>query len=218
MKELIGSGNGVQWCTTPSGHCRGPDFSDKPKNEGWWQFPKGLSSCGRSGIGSLLSAGLFFHDTGRYALQRAASGLLQRPGPPGGSAGSADGQVVESLNGGVLSQNGWWYWHCLIANFDGEIIYMKLLYHEIWGSNSCDKCSMDKWLCELWLWFPNPKAIFGCSNPVLHGSTRTPRGLPDMNIEKLKHSHSVNSILPRSPTQFMVATQLYIVIMYPLVN
>ena len=33
----------------------------------------------RSGLGSLLSAGLFFHDTGRYALQRAASGLLQRP-------------------------------------------------------------------------------------------------------------------------------------------
>ena len=72
------------------------------------------------------------------------------------------------------------------------------------------KCSMDEWLCELWLWFLNPKAIFGCSNPVLHGSTRTPRGLPDMNIEKLKHSHSVNSRLPRSPTEFMVATQLYI--------
>ena len=33
----------------------------------------------RSGIASLLSAGLMFHDTGRYALQRAASGLLQRP-------------------------------------------------------------------------------------------------------------------------------------------
>lgn len=59
-----------------------------------------------SGIGSLLSAGLFFHDTGRYALQRAASGLLQRSVVPDArwskvaaavSLFSAGGAIVVSI-------------------------------------------------------------------------------------------------------------------------
>lgn len=59
-----------------------------------------------SGIASLLSAGLMFHDTGRYALQRAASGLLQRSVVPDArwskvaaavSLFSAGGAIVVSI-------------------------------------------------------------------------------------------------------------------------
>ena len=75
MKELIGSGNGVQPQVAIVENLK---FQTSPKMKAG-DSSLGLS-CDRSGIGSLLSAGLFFHDTGRYALQRAASGLLQRPG------------------------------------------------------------------------------------------------------------------------------------------
>ena len=163
-----------KWCTTPSGHCREPDFSDKPKNEGWWQFPKGLSSCDRSGIGSLLSAGLFFHDTGRYALQRAASGLLQRPGL----------QRVRRVRGwsgcGIIMWCVASKWMMILALFDSQFWWENYI-HEItipWDLRL--KLLWQVYTSVVWM---SDSANYGCDfwipRPFLDAPTRFYMVLPE---------------------------------------